>query len=266
MRPASLPMYDADRVAVQAWWQGLARAMRAEGIDGVPHAPVWPGDLDSHWCDPRLLLSQTCGYPLVTRLANVVQVVGAFRYTAPGCSGIHYRSELLVRNDDPGCRIEDFRGRIAAFNDPQSHSGCHALRARVAPLARAGRFFAGSVESGSHRGSLALLRAGQADIAAIDCVSLAAFRRKAPELLEGLRVIGSTASAPGLPLITAAATTPGELGALRRALTAASADPALSDVREALFIAGFEVVPQAAWHGIEDIHRASTLIESFETY
>ena len=110
-----------------------------------------------------------------------------------------------------------------------------------------GRFFAAEVTSGSHRGSLTLLQDGRADIAAIDCVSLAGLQRCAPELLAGLKVIGSTASAPGLPLVTSIHTSEAELAALRRALATASTDPELADVREALFIDGFEVVPAVAW-------------------
>ena len=253
-------MYDADRNAVQAWWRGLAAAMREQGLRGVPDVAEWPADLDRHWHEPALLVSQTCGYPLVTRLAAVVQVVGAIRYTAPGCSGLEYRSELVVRADDPGACLDDFRGRVAAYNDRASQSGYHALRALVAPPAKAGRFFERTVESGSHRASLALVRSGQADIAAIDCTSLAGFRRHAGELLDGLRVIGHTASAPGLPLITAAATLAEELAALRRALAAAVADPALAGVREALFIGGFEPVTAAAWRPIVAMRDAATAL------
>ena len=93
-RIASLPMYDFDRDAVEAWWRGIALALQAEGVSGVPSALEWPDDLGAHWRDSRVLLSQTCGYPLMTTLMGDVQVVGAFCYTAPGCFGIHYRSEL----------------------------------------------------------------------------------------------------------------------------------------------------------------------------
>ena len=66
---------------------------------------------------------------------------------------------------------------------------CHALRGLVAPLARNGTFFVDRLICGSHRGSLAALQSGAADIAAIDCVSLAGFRRHDPDLLRGLRVV-----------------------------------------------------------------------------
>jgi ABC-type phosphate/phosphonate transport system substrate-binding protein len=257
-------MYDADRGAVQAWWCGVAAAMRLEGIEDVPDAADWPADLDAHWRDPRLLLSQTCGHPLVTRLASRVQVVGAFRYTAPGCSGILYRSELLARADDRARSIEDFRGRVAVFNERHSFSGRHALRLHVAPLARDGRFFARSVESGSHRNSLALVRDGQADLAAVDCVTLAGLRRSTPQLLDGLRVIGATLHAPGLPLVTASTTSAADLARLRRALTAACLDGEWADIREALFIGGFVAAPASAWLRISQCQEAAATLDPVE--
>ncbi len=256
MRVASLPMYDADPPAVAAWWRAIARALRARGVADVPDALDAPADLDAHWRDPRLLLSQACGYPLVTTLRHEVQVVGAFRYTAPGCSGIDYRSELVARVDDADT-LEGFRGRVAAINSKDSHSGFNALRGLVAPLARDGMFFAGHLVSGSHRASLAALRSGSADIAAIDGVSLAGLRRREPESLRGLRVLGSTAPAPGLPLVTSASTSPAALATLREALHAACGDATAADAREALFIGGFEAVPARAWQGIEDVRRSA---------
>ncbi|MEP6505046.1 MAG: PhnD/SsuA/transferrin family substrate-binding protein [Betaproteobacteria bacterium] len=256
MRIASLPMYDAAPEAVDAWWHAIARALHAQGVAGVPAFLDRPAELDAHWRDPRLLLSQTCGYPLVTTLLPTVQVVGAFHYTAPGCSGVDYRSELLARIDDAQ-GIEGYRGRVAAINAPDSHSGCNALRAHVAPLASDAAFFGGQLISGSHRGSLAALGSGAADIAAIDCVSLAGFRRHDPALLDGLRTVGSTAPAPGLPLITSGTTSLAELAALRKALHAACSDAAAADAREALFIGGFQELSAGAWQAIDDVRKAA---------
>jgi ABC-type phosphate/phosphonate transport system substrate-binding protein len=232
---ASLPMYDADRPAVERLWQGIAAGLHREGLRDVPDALVWPGDdLDAHWLHPGLLLSQTCGYPIVDHLQGKVQLVGTFRHTADGCDGIRYRSKLVVREDDPGERIADFRGRTAAYNAANSQSGYNSLLALVAPLAEGGRFFGRAVASGAHVRSIELVKSGAADIAAIDCISYAAFARASPESLRGLRVIGITGAAPGLPLITAAGTPPHALAALRRAVAGAFGDAGLDEAREAL--------------------------------
>ena len=253
-RVASLPMYDADRAAVEAWWLAIARTLRESGLVGVPVELRWPVDLQAHWQDPGLLLSQMCGYPLVTGFAGKVQVVGAFRYTAPGCDGIFYRSALLARTGD-GPTIEDFRGRTAAVNSRDSHSGSNALRGVVAPLATDGAFFGSELVTGSHRASLLALHAGAADLAAIDCVTLAGIVRREPEAMAGLHIIGATPGAPGLPLVTASGTSGEDMGRLREALVTACSDPSYALVRDALFIGGFEVAEATDWQAIDDTRR-----------
>ena len=255
---AALPMYDADRAAVAAWWQVLARSLREAGVDGVPDELTWPIDLLSHWRDAGMLLSQTCGYPLVTSLHDAVQVVGALRYTAPGCDGIDYRSALVVRAQDAGRTLDALRGRVAVVNDPGSHSGCNALRGLVAPLARDGRFFAGWRVSGSHRASIAWVRERRADVAAIDCVTLAGWQRLQPRLLDGLAVLGWTPPAPGLPLVTAATTSADQLRRLRDGLARACAEPVAAPVREALFIDGFDAVDVSAWGPVDAMRRGTS--------
>lgn len=253
-RPASLPMYDLPPQAVQAWWQGIAIALHAEGLAGVPVAPDRPADLPAHWLHPRLLLSQACGHPLVTMLHGRVQVVGAMRYAAPGCEGTRYCSLLVVRDGDttPGAGLQAlaaWAGRVAAVNDAGSYSGWVALRRAVQSVAGrpAQDFFSRLPSTGSHRASLMAVREGWADIAAIDAVTHALVARHQPALLQGLQVLGRTPPAPGLPLITALATPPDELAALRRALQSACAAPQLAAVRNDLLIDGFEPLGAEAW-------------------
>ena len=137
-----------------------SRVRCAHGAIDVPEFLDQPVELDANWRDPRLLLSQACSYPLVTTLRSRVQVVGAMHYTAPGCSGLAYRIEVIARIDDAR-NIDGSRGRVAAINSPDSHSGCYAVRGLVAPLARNGTFFADQLICGSHRRSLAALHSGR---------------------------------------------------------------------------------------------------------
>ncbi|WP_268619559.1 PhnD/SsuA/transferrin family substrate-binding protein, partial [Escherichia coli] len=94
-------------------------------------------------------------------------------------------------------------------------SGYNGLRALIAPLAQDGKFFGAAIASGAHYQSLKLIRSGQADIAAIDSISMELLRRAQPQALEGLKIIGRTAAVPGLPLITAAGTPPEQVEILR---------------------------------------------------
>lgn len=250
---ASLPMYLAHPAGSAALWRSIAQTLRQAGVADVPTELSIPtnADLTAHWLRPDLLFSQTCGYPIVDALEGQVQVVGALRYTAPGCDGIHYSSHLVCRADDASSTLAAFRNRVAAYNSTDSQSGYRSLRDMVAPLAVGGQFFARAIASGAHVDSLALVRSGQADIAAIDCISYAQFQRFQPEVVDGIRILGRTASAPGTPLITALATPPALLALLRQSLHRAMADPALAAMRDALLIGGFETVDAAAYAGMK---------------
>jgi hypothetical protein len=69
-------MYDLPEVsaATDAWWRGVASALRRAGLDAVPEVLTRDPDVDV-WHSQNLLLSQTCGYPLTHELASVVELV-----------------------------------------------------------------------------------------------------------------------------------------------------------------------------------------------
>ena len=63
------------------------------------------------------------------------------------------------------------------------------LRAAIAPLSDGTPFFESVVLSGSHRRSVAMVVAGVADVAAIDCVTFAHLQRLYPHEVTGVRVL-----------------------------------------------------------------------------
>jgi ABC-type phosphate/phosphonate transport system substrate-binding protein len=246
-------MYAAAPGALDGFWQGLRRHLREAGFADVEESLSQPDDLMAHWTAPDLLLSQTCGYPLTHALAGRVQLVGTPCYDAPGCAGPLYSSVFVVRSDDPARDLADLRGRRVAFNSRDSQSGYNCLRQAVAPLAEGGRFFSQAIESGAHRRSLRLVQDAAADIAAVDCVTFALASDAG--LTEGLRILGFSEKAPGLPLVTAAHTPPEAVARLRQAVAAACADPALAAHRADMRLSGFEVLPLAAYGVILDMER-----------
>jgi ABC-type phosphate/phosphonate transport system substrate-binding protein len=257
MSIASLPMYDLPEVAAanDALWHGLARALAREGVEDVPQELTRGVDLGQVWRDPNLLFGQTCGYPLTHAFKGALMVVATPVYDAPGCAGPEYCSRIVVRADDPAWELEDLRGRTAAITHATSQSGYSALRATVAHLADQGRFFGRVLESGGHPDSLAMVAAGVADVCATDCVTHALLARHRPEALEGLRVLARSPAAPGLPYVTRAAADDELVARLRGALSAALEDPGLASAREALLIAGAEVLPETAYQRIIDLEQ-----------
>ncbi len=250
---ASLPMYDhpAVRWATDAWWSAMAGALAGRGV-AAPPALDRRADYPSVWRAPGLILSQTCGYPYATSLRGQVRLVATPAYRAEGCDGARYCSMLVVRAGDPAPDLAGLRGRRVAVNAGDSQSGHNALRAAVAPLARDGRFFGDCLVTGSHGASVDAVAAGAADLCAVDCVTWALLGRHEPERVAGLRVLGRTATAPGLPLITGTAA---PLAAVRAAVMAALADPALAAVREALLLAGAELLGDDDYDAIVALER-----------
>ncbi len=213
-------MYNITPALALAWDELLhtvVDALRRRGwTDAMQVAPV-TDDLMAYWRSDDMLLSQTCGYPLVTALGDSVRVLAVPAFDLPGCEGIAYRSVIAVPAD--GARsLQELRGTVAAINQAHSHSGMNALRHTIAPLASDGRFFSRIEISGSHLASLAMLQRGQVQVAAIDCATWGLAMRHAPHRLAGVRVLQYTAPAPGLPLIAAQSLTAAQSSQLREVL------------------------------------------------
>jgi ABC-type phosphate/phosphonate transport system substrate-binding protein len=238
-------MYDLPwlREATDRFWAAIrdqmrAGAPRATGSEEMPEALDRDRPPDAIWRDSRMVLAQACGWPLVTTLRDAVRVVATPCYDLPGCDGPLYRSFIVVRADSPARDIADLGGGVAAINGWDSQSGMNALRAAVAPVAGGKPFFSQVAVSGAHRRSLVMVSGGTADVAAIDCVTHGLLGAHDPGLIEGTRVLCRTPSVPGLPLITAAATSDATLARLIAALGAVMADPALAGTRAALRLRG----------------------------
>ncbi|MBN3756427.1 PhnD/SsuA/transferrin family substrate-binding protein [Paraburkholderia sp. Tr-20389] len=217
-RVAALPMYNVSPSLAADWHALLADVLRRVEPAAVI---VEPHDLHAFWRRPDLLLAQTCGYPYVLGLHEYVQLIATPHFDAPGCEGANYSSVIVTRSDAPFDSIEASRGARAAFNSTDSNSGYNALRHSVAPFARDGGFFASTLETGSHLGSLRAVAEDRADVAAIDCVTMAFARDAYPELTGRLRGIGTTRKTPGLPLIASKHVSHKQADALRAALNEA---------------------------------------------
>jgi ABC-type phosphate/phosphonate transport system substrate-binding protein len=257
----SLPMYDLHEFVEdhERLWTALAGALKRTGIDHVPDSLEWPKDLFEAWQSPDLFLSQTCGLPLVRELAASVQLVGVPHYGAEGCDSYHYSSALVVAREAPYRSLADLRGKVAGFNERVSQSGYNTLRFTVAPLARDKRFFSRVVETGRHESSLDAILGGTIDVAAVDAVTLALFRRSRPERAAGLRVLGFTPAAPGLPLIANKATPQCVMARLRSALVWLFQAPELAALRARLMLTGISFPSLSVYQSI--VAQARSAVE-----
>jgi ABC-type phosphate/phosphonate transport system substrate-binding protein len=253
----ALPMYNVTPRHGMLWRALLRDALAAYAQAGGPSEVTIVGDPDGPlmplWLQKDLLLSQTCGFPYrMLGLADAVHLIATPMFDAEGCEGPRYRSALMVSPaawERGATTLEACRGLRAASNSEDSHSGMNALRHAVAPLAREGRFFSSVVWTGSHAASIGALSAGTADVAAIDCVTLALLRDERPEVLHEVRLIGMTDSAPGLPFIASRSLGEEQAALLRDALdTAHAADAGRA---RALRLTGFARLARADYEEIE---------------
>ena len=248
-----ISMYDTPerRPARDAWWQGLARHWRALGLRDVPDHADMPDDLYELWLSPDLFFAQTCGYPLTHRLKDRVTLVATPCYAADGCEGWSYLSMIVARRDGGVRTLDDIAGKVAAINGYDSQSGWNALRHSLIGKGAPARI----IETGGHRRSMAAVREGRADVAAIDCVTYANVQAVAPYESAPLTVIAKSASAPNLPYITRRDIAPGDLDKLRAGLRAAIADPALAEARAGLLVKDIAILPLSAYDRMLEMER-----------
>ncbi len=234
---AQLPMYDWPevRAATDALWVEIHSALQKRGIES-PDTLDREEATETTWLSPRLLLSQTCGLPLVQDLRDQVTVLGRFTYQDLPATG-DYHSVIVVRESDSIDHPEDLRGQRAAINHEDSYSGCLTLKRWAGRQAGETAFFASVIATGSHRDSVCAVANGLADTAAIDHVSWCLAKRVEPAT-QRLSVVAKTDDRPGLPLITQTGHDTQTLASFRSALDEAVTmlDPASGS---ALGITGF---------------------------
>ena len=234
---AQLPMYDWPevRVATDALWTEIHTALQKRGI-ASPDTLDREEATETAWLSPRLLLSQTCGLPLVQDLRGQVAVLGRFTYQGLSATG-DYHSVIVVRQSESIDNPEALRGQRAAINHEDSYSGCVALKRWAGRLTGETAFFASVIATGSHRDSVCAVANDLADTAAIDHVSWRLAKRVEPAA-QSLKVVVKTDDRPGLPLITRTGHDTKTLASFRSALDEAvtTLDPVS---RSVLGITGF---------------------------
>ncbi len=235
---ASLPMYATPLTAGAdaRFWALIRDNMRADGHSAPDSLTLAPQDLSSHWRDPAMLFSQTCGLPYRAALKNEVRLIGTPDYGIKGCPPGYYCSLVVARADDRRAAPAEYAKARFAYNDPMSQSGWAAL-AMTAPEVLQGP----RLRTGSHRASVLAVRRSEADFAAVDAVTWRHLR--AASEATGLKIIHATPPTPGLPYITARS---GPADALFAAISRAIATLQPDD-RYALHLKALIALPPSAY-------------------
>lgn len=243
---ASLPMYDLPGVrnAHDAFWAVLAQNMRNQGVNNVPDHLTRNRHLKTLWNDSDLLMSQCCGYDVVHGYRGVLRPIATPKFAAFGCLGENYCSSIVVADNCPYRDVRDMSGTIAVINGPDSHSGMSSLHHLVARRHVDGRFFSAVLISGSHADSLEMVRRNQAHIAAIDSVTLALLCRYERHTMDGLKILGTTYTAPAPPYVVRANLPDNEVKKITCALVETFDEPTLAGCRAQLLLTGLTLASQ----------------------
>jgi phosphonate transport system substrate-binding protein len=153
-----------------------------------------------------------------------------------------YFSDVIVRADSPYQSFSDLRGRVWAYNDPDSHSGYNVTRHRLVSMGETNGFFGRVVEAGSHQRSIRMVCSGEIDAAAIDSQVLSVELRDHPALGDQLKVIDTLGPA-GIQPVVAASRLPEELkAAVKDVLLAIGDDRAARAILDQGFVERFVAV------------------------
>jgi len=258
--PVSFAMYNQAPLLPlwQAWWQAVIPYMHASGVSKLPEQLSWPEDYMAHWRHPELLLSQVCALPLVDQLKGQVQYVASPEFSTSLQRGSDYCSLLLVADGSAVEQLSDLRHARVAINDTDSQSGYGIVNHSMMQTGVAIETLVASCAiSGSHLQSMRWLQQGKVDLVAVDCITYHFVRQHQPQLVAGLRSIGTTQSTLGHAWVTGMQTDAATIVQLRTGLTRAMQAPELAGLQSELGLTGVQVLPDSALEATALMHKQS---------
>lgn len=159
-----------------------------------------------------------------------------------------YQSYLIVPKDSPHQKLEDLKGSVFAFTDPDSNTGAMVPRFWLAEAGETPEsFFSRTIFTYSHDNSIMAVAKGLVDAAAVDGHQWEYFERFSPAHTSRTRVIRK--SQPfGSPPLVASARLAGEVRSqIQQTLLSMHTDPEGKRILDQLLIDRF-VTPREEWY------------------
>lgn len=235
-------------------WLGAQLGIATEFIDCIP----WQErerELDAG----RIHACWICGLPYVWKAdagGSVIEpcvapVMAAGRYDGAAV----YYSDIVVRRDSPYRSFADLRGASWAYNEPNSHSGFNIVRHHLATLGETGGYFGRAIESGAHQASLRMILDAHIDASAVDSTVLEAELAHAPQLRDGIRIIGTLGPSPMPPWVLQKTLAPDLRADIRDTLLGMHTDTAGAHILGQWGISHFSAVADADYDPIRSMAR-----------
>ncbi|ETX27058.1 PhnD/SsuA/transferrin family substrate-binding protein [Roseivivax isoporae] len=173
---------DNDAVVIERLRSALSQAL-GEPVDLIQRrtyqeitASLLDGSVDAAWI---------CGYPFLQH-GDSLSLLGVPVWRGRPL----YQSYLIVRHDDAALRLEDLRGDVHAFSDPDSNSGYLVTASDIARLGETPeRFFSRSIFTYGHRNVVRAVAGGLTRSGSVDGYVWETLARVEPSLTERTRVV-----------------------------------------------------------------------------
>lgn len=239
------PVFLADQASFLAQWRRWLEARLGRGVEFVQRGTyrdvvdlVRSGKLDFAWI---------CGYPFVRYQRELQLVVTPVWRGAP-----YYRSYIIVAADDQRTRaIADLRGKVFAYSDPDSNSGC--LYPRYV-LTMSGEnpatFFARTFFTWAHRNVVEAVASGLAAGGAVDGYVWETLDELNPELTRRTRIVERSEPFGHTPFVAPLRADATGVGRFRSVLTNMSEDAAGQALLRQLRLDGFVAAPPSLYDSI----------------
>lgn len=193
-----------------------------------------------------------CGYPYVRHRDRMRLLAVPLFNGAP-----RYQSYLIVPASDTGTRsLFDLRGRIFAYSDPDSNSGClypqfSLLQARENPA----RFFTRTFFTWGHRKVVEAVASGLAQGGAVDGYVWETLRLAHPELTAKTRVVDKSPEFGFPPFVARASIPKPEFALAQRVLLGMAGDPGGAGLLQRLNLDGFTPGDPAMFDSVAKMMR-----------
>lgn len=193
-----------------------------------------------------------CGYPFVRYRSQMRLLAVPLYKGAP-----RYQSYLLVPASDTRTRsLLDLRGRIFAYSDPDSNSGClypqfKLLQARENPA----RFFARSFFTWGHRKVVEAVASGLAQGGAVDGYIWDTLQLLHPELIAKTRIVDRSPEFGFPPFVAQAAIAKRDFESVRQVLLGMASDPGGAGLLQRLNLDGFTQGDAALFESVANMMR-----------
>jgi phosphonate transport system substrate-binding protein len=159
-----------------------------------------------------------------------------------------YQSYLIVPKDSPYQKLEDLKGRVFAFTDPDSNTGAMVPRFWLAEAGETPEsFFSRTIFTYSHDNSIMAVAKGLVDAAGVDGHQWEYFERFSPAYTSKTRVIRKSQPFGGPPLVASGRLKDDVRSKIRDLMLSMHTDPEGKRILDNLLIDRF-VAPQEEWY------------------